>query len=61
MYYRTCPDCGANLDPDERCDCHDSPVTGSMINPNIFDVLREMRSRARNGATTDSEIFRARA
>ena len=20
-YYRTCPDCGANLDPDERCDC----------------------------------------
>jgi len=21
MYYRTCPDCGANLDPDERCDC----------------------------------------
>ncbi len=23
MYYRTCPDCGAHLDPDERCDCHD--------------------------------------
>ena len=22
MYYRKCPDCGANLDPDERCDCH---------------------------------------
>ena len=21
MYYHTCPDCGANLDPDERCDC----------------------------------------
>ncbi len=20
-YYRTCPDCGANLDPDEVCDC----------------------------------------
>ena len=20
-YYRTCPDCGANLDPGERCDC----------------------------------------
>lgn len=19
--YRTCPDCGANLDPGERCDC----------------------------------------
>ncbi len=20
-YYNTCPDCGANLDPGERCDC----------------------------------------
>lgn len=20
-YYHTCPDCGANLDPDEKCDC----------------------------------------
>lgn len=23
-YYRTCPDCGANLDPQERCDCQDT-------------------------------------
>lgn len=22
--YRTCPYCGANLDPEERCDCIDS-------------------------------------
>ena len=22
-YYHTCPDCGANLDPGERCDCWD--------------------------------------
>ena len=21
MYYHTCPYCGANLDPDEHCDC----------------------------------------
>ncbi len=21
MYYNTCPDCGANLDPGEQCDC----------------------------------------
>ena len=20
-YYDTCPDCGANLDPGEKCDC----------------------------------------
>ena len=22
-YYHTCPVCGANLDPGERCDCED--------------------------------------
>lgn len=22
-YYRTCPYCGASLDPGERCDCQD--------------------------------------
>ena len=22
-YYRTCPNCGAALDPGERCDCRD--------------------------------------
>lgn len=21
MYYKVCPDCGAHLDPGERCDC----------------------------------------
>lgn len=24
MYYRTCPDCGAHLDPGEQCDCRDA-------------------------------------
>ncbi len=23
MYYKTCPHCGAHLDPGERCDCQD--------------------------------------
>lgn len=23
MSYRTCPYCGANLDPDEKCDCRE--------------------------------------
>lgn len=23
MYYRECPYCGANLDPDEKCNCRD--------------------------------------
>lgn len=21
--FRTCPDCGAHLDPDEKCDCRE--------------------------------------
>ena len=25
-YYRTCPDCGAALDPGEHCDCHNEMV-----------------------------------
>lgn len=27
-YYRICPDCGAALDPDERCDCQDEKERG---------------------------------
>ena len=26
--YRTCPDCGANNDPGERCDCRDDGGDG---------------------------------
>ena len=25
MGYRICPECGAHLDPDERCDCQRPP------------------------------------
>ena len=25
-YFVTCPKCGANLDPGERCSCEESPV-----------------------------------
>lgn len=24
IYYRTCPSCGAHLDPGEKCDCFES-------------------------------------
>lgn len=26
MYYKTCENCGAHLDPEERCDCEDTLV-----------------------------------
>ena len=30
MFYRTCPDCGANLDPGERCDCRKEKEPSEM-------------------------------
>jgi hypothetical protein len=31
-YYRTCPECGANLDPGEKCDCQkEEPHDGYQI------------------------------
>lgn len=27
MYYKTCPHCGAHLDPGEKCDCRDKRET----------------------------------
>ena len=29
MQYRRCPDCGAYLDPCERCDCHGTEKAAS--------------------------------
>jgi len=26
MYYKTCENCGAHLDPEERCDCEDTLI-----------------------------------
>ena len=31
-YYRTCPDCGDNLDPGERCECQDKRKTAPSGN-----------------------------
>lgn len=30
MQYKTCPDCGAHLDPGERCDCHNKRETAPL-------------------------------
>ena len=39
MYYHTCPHCGANLDPDERCDCL-SRIRGKSPKWNSMDGVR---------------------
>ncbi len=32
-YYKTCPNCGAHLDPDEACDCqHETKAPVSAAN-----------------------------
>ena len=30
--YKVCPYCGANLDPDEKCDCQDTIATSQHEN-----------------------------
>lgn len=45
MYYHTCPYCGANLDPDERCDCL-SRIRGKALKWGAMDGVR-VHSRKR--------------
>ena len=46
MYYHTCPYCGANLDPDEHCDCF-SRIRGKSPKWNDMDGV-QARSRKRS-------------
>ena len=32
---RKCPDCGAYLDPDEICDCHEQEENDSPVSPAV--------------------------
>lgn len=46
-YYHSCPDCKANLDPGERCDCKD-------VKQPISDCLTVAFDMAQNG---DCPVF----
>lgn len=35
-YYRVCPRCKSNLDPNEKCGCEDIPVVNRKLNPKSF-------------------------
>ena len=30
-YFRTCPDCGAHLDPEEKCDCRKESIDEESV------------------------------
>ena len=52
-FYRTCPHCGAHLDPGERCDCHDNEKT--VQGAAIWSVKNELNTKPVN----DSERYRS--
>lgn len=48
-YYHTCPDCGAALDPGERCDCREGTKNEPRANPRKLTptTTREYKKTAR--------------
>ena len=49
-YYRTCPSCGANLDPGEQCEC---TVGNDDISSFLFKITRENANRRRYAEIRD--------
>lgn len=49
-YYRTCPSCGANLDPGEQCEC---TVGNDDISSFLFKATRENANRRRYAEIRD--------
>jgi hypothetical protein len=46
-FYRTCPDCGAHLDPDETCDCRDQIRKPQKINKKLKNNIQKEVSHVR--------------
>lgn len=42
-YYKTCPYCGAHLDPGEKCDCHKFPE-----GPTVYNFLIDYEEEGRD-------------
>ncbi len=45
-YYNTCPNCGSNLDPGEKCDCENEKAKEQEKKREFFDRHLKMESRA---------------
>lgn len=54
-YYKTCPDCGANLDPGERCDCQ-VDVSQLIQNDPLIKRLFEIEADLSRLIKTVSEL-----
>ena len=64
-YYRTCPRCGASLDPGERCDCTDQSrdiylafIRREMQRDSVPNVLRPFCQRALQEPCTQLDTLR---
>jgi len=51
-YFYPCPDCGANLDPGEKCDCKKTNTTMAifydMKNYQLNQKIKEEKTNVRN-------------
>ena len=56
-YFVTCPFCGANLDPGERCDCRQEKEVIIMMTPN---EKREMTRKKNQEARDKKELEKIR-
>lgn len=44
-YYNTCPECGANLDPGEKCDCRSSGEPIALKIPVLKNPCKDCSDR----------------
>jgi len=53
-YYDTCPDCGATLDPGERCDCQKPVPHLEEIGQHIYKLRNYPKGK--NDVATDGTV-----
>lgn len=54
-YYKTCPSCGACLDPGERCDCQNEEAAPGATNTQSGKVESEINRPTSTSILPDSE------
>ena len=44
-YYKTCPECGATLDPGEKCDCREMQNVKKPKSARIVNIKKPLSAR----------------